>query len=331
MNMSLSPAPLVGATIVVTQGGNAVTTLTTDSTGSASTTLPVGTYTVTVNAPGFSQLQFTLNVTVSEPVVFSFEVLPKRAAYPVAGESMSSSASASVGSTTSENMTQFATVPAPSNAIPQALTLTPVVSEGSLINEAMNETSSVAASSQSWQINILIVYDTSTFQTAGVVNPSGMQTVANGSSELISVATKQYALFNYALVDGQQVLSNSVNFELVNTMHNFAVPAQASGTVHQAVFFFRASWELSVSGSNADGTYEVLPGQSYTAANNLGSPPVCYYTYDLQGHITSTHYATYQWYLDGVAVGYGQGSYTVSAQQAGTSHTLSCQWTCAGV
>ena len=329
--MSLSPAPLIGATIAITQNGSTVATLTTDSTGSASTTLPVGTYTVTLNAPGFTQLQFTLNVATSEPVVFSFEVLPKRAAYPVASESMSYSTSAATATTTNEGMNESVTVPSPSSVIAETVTLTPKVSEGSIANETMTEAPSVAASNQSWQINILIVYDTSTLQTSGVVSPSGMQTVANGSAEAISVATKQYALFNYALVDGQLVLSNSVNFELVNTAHNFTVPSQVSGTVHQAVFFFRASWELSVSGSTADGTYEVLSGQSYTATNNLGSPPVCYYTYDNQGHITSTHYATYQWYLDGVAVGYGQGSYTVSAQQAGTSHTLSCQWTCAGV
>lgn len=328
--MSLSPAPLVGANIVITQGASTVATLTTDSTGSASTTLPMGAYTVTVNALGFSQLQFTLNVASSEPVLFSFEVLPKRAAYPVASESMFYSTSAVTATSTNEGMNESVTV-APSSVIAESVTLTPNVSEGSIANETMTEAPSVAASNQSWQINVLIVYDTSTLQSSGVVSPSGMQTVANGSNETISVATKQYALFNYALVDGQQVLSNSVNFELINTAHNFTVPSQASGTVHQVVFFFRASWELSVSGSTADGTYEVLPGQSYTATNNLGSPPVCYYTYDSQGHITSTHYATYQWYLDGVAVGYGQGSYMVSAQQTGTSHILSCQWTCAGV
>ena len=324
--MSFSPAPLVGATIVVTQSGNTIASLTTDFTGSASTTLPVGTYTVTVNAPGFSQLQFTLNVTVSEPVVISFEVLPKRVAYPVAIESMSYSASATTALTANEGMSESANVPSPSSVLAEALTLRPLVSEGSLVNEAISEAPSVAVGNQSWQINVLIVYDTSTLQTNGVVSPSGIQTVANGSTETIAATTRQYSLFNYALVDGQQVLSNAVNFELINTAHNFTVPAQASGTVHQAVFFFRACWEIAVSGSTADGTYEVLAGQTYTATQNLGSAPICYY--DVQNH---SHYSTYQWYLDGNAVGYGQSSYTVPAQTAGTSHTLSCQWTCSGV
>ena len=103
------------------------------------------------------------------------------------------------------------------------------------------------------------------------------------------------------------------------------------GMIRRAILFFRDAWEVTASGTTTDGTFEVLLGNSKTFTNNLGSPPVCYYDYDLQGHIIGTHYATYQWYLDGAAVGRGATSYTVAAQTRGTSHTISCSWTCVGL
>ena len=307
--MSLSPAPLVGATITITQSGNIIGTLTTDGNGQASTTLPVGTYTVTVTATGFSQLQFTLNVANSEPVQFQFEVLPKRAVFPVANEVMNEAGLAT------NNPPIYPT---------EAMSEASIVSEGAIADETMTETLAVSASPASWQINILMVFDTSTYQ-GGNVAPSGMQTVSNGNSEIITAATEKYSLYQYAILDGQTVLSNQVNFELVGTPHNLTVPAQASGTVHQATFFFKASWEIAVSGSTADGTYEVLAGNSISFSSNPGSAPCC--AYNPNPPYQCIRWATQTWYLDGAVIGTGS-SVTVPTQTTGTSHNLTWQWVC---
>ena len=69
-----------------------------------------------------------------------------------------------------------------------------------------------------------------------------------------------------------------------------------------------------------------MTDKSHTFVNNLGSRPVDHYHYDQNGNIIGTHYKRYQWYLDGAPVGGDQGSYNVSDQVKGTSHTIAATW-----
>jgi Carboxypeptidase regulatory-like domain len=327
---TMSTLNITNATILIQQNGQTVQTLTTDQNGQASCSLNAGTYDVTISALGYNNTNFNMVINSDNSLAnFDLGSQPKVVWSPSASERLIETVSVSATPQVFESISESVNVnsnPEVSEGISESVT----ASNQSLVSESFSENIVVTISASTWMLNILVVYDTSTLQN-GSVAPLGVQNIASGQSLTIDAETKQYSLYNYEIVDGLLQNNNSTTKELVDTNHPYTVPVQNAGTTHQLSSFFRAAWELTVSGSTVDGTYEVLSGTSYSATPNLGSPPVCYYDYDIHGNIIGTHYATYQWYLDGMAVGYGSSSYTVPAQTTGTSHTLSATWTCYGV
>ena len=117
------------------------------------------------------------------------------------------------------------------------------------------------------------------------------------------------------LKDGTLVNDNTATtYEAVGTAHSYSYPAQTVGSTHLLFGFFRAAWELvvSVSGggtTNHTGTFEVADGSSspsITASN--GTQTFRYWLLD--GDI----------YSESAAI-------TLTAQQAGTTHTLTAVFT----
>ena len=315
MSISNYP-PINGATIVVSQNGSTIATLTSDATGQAEVEIATqGTYNVAISASGFQTINFTVNIPMNNyNLAFRLNSQPKNNSLPTAMLAITLNATAAIASTVNESML-----------------FTPNASNSTTVTEGMIENPTVTASPTNWYLFIEVGYGSSDLQQ-GIPSPNvGLNTIGS-SSQVISGTTRQYCVYAYMYLDGVYVLDNaSTTNELVNTVHSITASMPSLGIIRRAILFFRDAWELTASGTTTDGTFEVLVGYSKTFTNNLGSPPVCYYDYNLQGQIIGTHYATYQWYFDGASVGRGAGSYTVTAQTRGTSHTISCSWTCVGV
>jgi hypothetical protein len=215
----------------------------------------------------------------------------------------------------------------------EAMSLTVASDNQSKVLEGISEAPTVTVSASTWLLVVMKQTNDPNY-TQGTISPSEGSNNLSNSNENVTATTKQYNLYHYMVVDGISCNTNNANSELRDTVHVFAFQSVLMGTIHQLVAYFRRSWELTASGTQTDGTFEILEGQSspqFTIPNPT-NPPVCHEHWSgsnppvFQGY----HYAYCQWEVDGVKVATGT-SYTVPAKMVGTSHTVACYWSCEGL
>ena len=313
------PTVVKDALVTVYSGDQIVEQVQTDNNGFAEVTLGAGTYRVTIYHPSRELLDFNVTIPSADyPLKFWLANEPYKSAKTMATNSMNTlKANVSTGTLISENLNGES-----ANVV-----------NGTLVSDIMSETPTVSIAPDSWVIVVYKVCNDANL-TQGTISPDeGTNNIATANKDLVA-ATKQFCLYQYMYIDGVQVQNNSSTmYELKDTAHTHSMKNIPKGTIHLLFAFFRSAYEVVVSGGTTEnGTWEILEGQNKSFTNNLGSPPVCYYIYRQTPpyDIIGTVYATYQWYLDGSPVGYGQSGFTVTAQTKGTSHTLSCGWTCVG-
>ena len=314
------PTVIKDAVIKIYSGETLVETLVSDIYGEAETHLVnAGTYRVTIEHP--SREIIDMEITASEAnyhLFFQLANEPRRQARTTAIENMILRAKGSI-KTPDGNET---------------LTLEATAGNEALVEESMGlDEPQVTVAATTWLLMVKKAFDNENY-TQGTIDPDEGNNQIATHNRSCTGRTKQYSLFSHMYADGILEQNNqSTTMELADKAHVFGFKDVPFGTIHLLVVFYRSAWEITASGTTEDGTNEVLDGQGHTFTNNLGSAPVCHYHYNPNPpyNITQTCYATYQWYLDGSPVGRGQGSYTVPAQTKGTTHAVSCGWTCEGI
>jgi hypothetical protein len=307
------PTVIKDAVIKIFSGETLVETLVSNIYGEAETHLAnAGTYRVTIEHP--SREIIDMEITASEDSYHLFFQLanePRRQARTTAIESMVLTAKGEIKNPDGN----------------ETLTLTPTVGNDTLVEESMNlDEPEVTIAATTWLLMVKKVFDDENY-TQGTIDPDEGNNQIATNNRSCTAQTKQYCLYSHMYADGILEQNNqSTTMEQPETAHIFDFKAVPFGTIHLLIIFYRAAWEITVSGTTEDGTQEVLDGQSHTFVNNLGSRPVDHYHYDQNGNIIGTHYKRYQWYLDGAPIGGDQGSYNVPDQVKGTSHTIAATW-----
>jgi len=307
------PTVIKDAVIKIYSGESFVETLVTDTSGEAETHLSAaGTYRVTIEHPN----RETIDMEVVAPesnyhLFFQLANEPRRQARTTAIENMI--------------LVAHGSIKAPDGN--ETLVLQANVDDETVALESMSlDEPEVTIAATSWLLMVKKVFDDQNL-TQGTIDPDEGNNQIATNDRSCTARTKQYCLYSHMYADGILEQNNqSTTMELADTAHTFDYEDVPFGSIHLLVVFYRAAWEISASGTTEDGTQEVLDGQAHTFTNNLGERPVDHYHYDQYGNIIGTHYKRYQWYLDGSPVGGDQGSYTVSDQVKGTSHTIAATW-----
>ena len=280
--MSYVSQPLVNASIVVMQGATTIATLTTDGDGNANATLNAGVYTVTVSHADFADLTFTLTVSPTQSLVdFKFLVMPKHAVYPVASETMSYIATVTITPTITEAMTEA-----------------PTVTPSSLVTETLVLTETAGINPTTWYITCVRASNDVKY-LAGTISPSdGLH--AESGAVTVSASSGQYCILQSLMIDGVTVVS--VGTSDLKSAHNAPAISPLNGTYHLALAQYVRGYEVNISSTTTDGTWEIVEGNGKSFTQNIGG-------------------GTCKWYLDATLV-YTGTSYTLPAQTVGTIHTL---------
>jgi hypothetical protein len=179
------------------------------------------------------------------------------------------------------------------------------VSNTPTASEAISEEASLQLDPTVWTLTI-----SKQPGSAGTVDPSGTQTAGTGVSINVTATEAQYWAFKTTagwLADGA---AQNGTFNAARNQNSYTFPAQTLGTSHSLVAIFVSGWQLTVSGSTNDSTDQIPGGEaSQTYTKRATVPPE---TWD-------------GWYLDGAKVSTNT-TYAVSAQTAGTSHTLEARF-----
>ena len=313
------PTVIKDAVIKIYNGETLVETLVSDIYGEAETRLAnAGTYRVTIEHPHREIMDVEIVASESNHLFFQLANEPRRQARTTAIENMVLTAKG------------YLKIPDGN----ETLTLTPTVNHETLVGETMSlDEPEVTIAASSWLLMVKKVLTDEDY-TQGTIDPDEGNNQVVTHNRSCTARTKQYCLYNYMYADGILEQNNqSTTMELLNKAHVFDFKDVPFGTIHLLIVFYRAAWEITASGTTEDGTNEVLDGQSHTFTNNLGTAPECYRVFNPNPpyQLLSIHYATYQWMLNSQNVGYGAGAYNVPAKTKGTSHTISCAWTCVGV
>ena len=305
-----------GATITIQQGSTLIATLTADINGQANCTLPQGTYQVTISKTGYVTTTYQIVISADNTsATFNLPAQPLKSSPALMTEQLTENTVAANNVLMTEQITDAILV-----------VNTPVISEtitdslnalnSTVASESMTEAASAGANPSTWQLIVLLTFDDPTLPN-GQITPNG--NLGENNQVSTTATTKQYSIYNYEIIDGIIVNSNSgTSYEAPNTNHSYTIPNQTKGTIHIFIVKFRAAWEVITSpgGSGSgtvspSGTFEVADGSAITVSAtpsssvNMGDGHTKIYFFD-------------HWELDGQVVSSG----SVPAQPKATSHTL---------
>ncbi len=295
------PPAVQGARVRFYRGGVLYNTQFTNSSGEVSITVPLGYYTIAVDKEGYVETEYLFQfVKSSGHIIVNLPSTPQEMAIGVTHPG-----NWILNPTVSKNpATQF------------THTLTPTVSKTPAVTPALVLAPSVVKSPTTWRLCILPCFVDHSQEPFGTIDP-GEGVVDSGAGVTVptSATTRQFTLFKCCYLDGAVVNDNSsATHELLDTVHNYTVPAQNLGTPHRFAYVFRSAWELVVSTvgdgtTNHTGTFEVLNGQSIAVSATPGEGKSFLY-----------------WTLDGLVVG-TDNSFTVIAQVNLSTHLLVAHFT----
>ena len=298
---------------------NLVQTLITDIYGEAETHIvAAGTYRVTIEHPHRQTMDFSVVAPIANyHLFFNLANEPYQQSFTTAHETMTLTEAAALA-------TIFGA---------ETLVLTPDVINGVKVTEAMSlDEPDVSVAATVWLLHVTKAFNDGNL-TQGAINPDEGANQINTANLTATATTKQYSVVQHIVVDGVTTRTNSQTCEKINTAYTTEFEGVPFGVLHLLQAHFRAAWELIVSGTTDDGTFEIVEGQASKTFSipNPGSPAICHSHYSgdppvFQGY----HYAFCQWDLDGNHYATGT-SCSIPAKTKGTSHTLTCYWSCEGL
>ena len=300
-------------------GDNLVQTLITDIYGEAETHIvAAGTYRVTIEHPHRQTMDFSVVAPIANyHLFFNLANEPYQQSFTTAHETLTLIEAAALA-------TLFGV---------ENLVLVPDVVNGVKVSEAMSlDEPDVSVAATVWLLHVTKVFDDGNL-TQGTINPDEGSNQINTADLTATAATKQYSVVLNLVIDGVTTRTNSQTCEKINTSYTTEFDDVPFGVVHLLQAQFRAAWELAVSGTTDDGTFEIVGGQpSKTFTQNTGGHVVCHSHYNPNPPYQwlSDHMSFTQWDIDGVHYATGT-SCSCPAKTKGTSHTLSCYESCEGL
>jgi hypothetical protein len=312
------PTVYKDAVIKIYFGEELKTTLTTDIYGEAETHLAdIGEHRITIEHPHRQTMDFTVTSTQTDHHIF----------FNLANEPYMQAQT-----TATEIMTEAPYIEVNDVDGHEDMVLVPDVDNETLIALAFSLAEpEVTTQADLWLLYVTKLSDDANL-TQGAVDPDEGKNQIATNDKTVTGTTKQYNLFNYFKIDGVTVLTNSATYGLINTEHKTEFEDIPFGLIRQLFAYFRAAWELTVSNTTENGTYEVLSGSSSkTYTSNTGGHIVCHSHYSGTPPVwVSDHMSFTQWDIDGVHYTTG-ATCSCPAKTKGTSHTLSCYESCEGL
>lgn len=313
------PTVYKDAVIKIYFGEELKTTLNTDVFGEAETHLAdIGEHRITIEHPHRQTMDFTVTSTEADHhIFFNLANEPYMQAQTTATEIMTEASHIEVNNVDGHE---------------DMVLVTDVDNETLIVLSFILAEPEVTTEADLWLLYVTKMSDDANL-TQGAVDPDDGKNQIATNDKTVTGTTKQYNLFHYFKINGVNTAANAATYEFIDTEHTFDFEDVPFGVIHQLIAYFRAAWELVASGTQTDGTYEILSSQNsrtFTIPDPT-NPPICHshYTGDppvFQGY----HYAFCQWDIDGVH--YSTGTTCVCpAKTKGTSHTIACYWSCEGL